>query len=134
MSDVLLLDANVLIALSFTDHLHHQPATRWFADLNPRFATCPITQGALIRFTLRNIPNGAQPAKALLEALMSLPGYEFWADDLPCSALPWRNIVGHRQVTDAYLVSLARHHQGRLATLDESLSIVFPEALLVPTN
>ena len=31
-------------------------------------------------------------------------------------------VIGHRQVTDAYLVALARHHHGRLATLDKGLA------------
>ncbi len=31
-------------------------------------------------------------------------------------------VIGHRQVTDAYLVALARHHGGRVATLDKGLA------------
>jgi predicted nucleic acid-binding protein len=31
-------------------------------------------------------------------------------------------VVGHRQVTDAYLAQLARHHDGQLATLDSGLA------------
>src|SRR3990170_2466443 len=27
-------------------------------------------------------------------------------------------VIGHRQVTDAYLAALARHHRGQLATFD----------------
>jgi toxin-antitoxin system PIN domain toxin len=131
MNETLLLDANVLIALSFTDHVHHQMATRWFGALQSRFATCPITQSALVRFTLRQIPQGAPTAKSLLDAVVSLERHEFWIDELPCSSLPWKQISGYRQVTDAYLVALAKHRGGRLATLDESLAVVFPEALLV---
>jgi toxin-antitoxin system PIN domain toxin len=131
MTEILLLDANVLIALSFTDHVHHTLATGWFGQLRPRFATCPITEGALVRFTLRNISNGAESARQLLAALESLEGHEFWPDDVPCTSLPWRQIAGYRQVTDGYLTSLARHHGGRLATLDASLAAVFPDAVLV---
>src|SRR5579862_231562 len=131
MTETLLLDANVLIALSFTDHVHHALATRWFLQLKPRFATCPITQGAMARFTLRNIPDGADAARGLLSALEALDRHEFWPDDISCGSLPWRKIAGYRQVTDGYLVALAKHHGGRLATLDESLGVVFPEALVV---
>ena len=131
MSETLLLDASVLIALQFSDHIHHQLATRWFAERKPRFATCPITENALVKFTVRTVPNGTLLAGGLLEVLGAMEGHEFWPDDLPCSALPWRQIAGHRQVTDAYLVSLAKHHGGRLATLDESLAVVFPETMLV---
>jgi hypothetical protein len=131
MTETLLLDENVLIALSFTDHLHHRLATDWFATHSPRFATCPITQGALVRFSLRHYPNEPGTAKRLLEAVVSMERHEFWPDSLSCTSLPWRQIFGHRQVTDAYLVSLAKHHSGRLATLDAAMATVFPEALLV---
>ena len=29
--------------------------------------------------------------------------------------------MGHRQVTDAYLAALARHHRGKLASFDRGL-------------
>jgi hypothetical protein len=33
-----------------------------------------------------------------------------------------QRLLGHQQVTDAYLLGLAIHKKGRLATLDASLS------------
>src|SRR2546425_856467 len=36
-------------------------------------------------------------------------------------------LVGHRQVTDAYLLGLALFKKGRLATLDESVMTLLPE-------
>jgi predicted nucleic acid-binding protein len=33
-----------------------------------------------------------------------------------------KGVVGHRQVTDAYLAQLAREHDGRLATFDQGLA------------
>jgi hypothetical protein len=131
MSEVLLLDANVLIALSFTDHLRHRLATSWFGALKPEFATCPMTQGALVRFTLRHIPTGPEAVRNLLNVLASMEGHEFWADDVLCSGLPWRKIFRRRQVTDAYLDSLEKHRGGRLVTLDEALATVFPQAVLI---
>ncbi len=42
--------------------------------------------------------------------------------------------MGHRQVTDAYLASLARAHSGRLATMDRGLAALHPDVtVLVPT-
>ncbi len=134
MSETLLLDASVLIALLVTDHVHHDPATRWFEANNSPIASCPITQGALVRFAFRTISDGGATARNLLAALVSMEGHVFWPDDVPYSSLPWRQVVGYRQVTDGYLVSLAKNHGGRLATLDQSLATVFPEALLVPTR
>ena len=47
-----LLDANVLIALLVDDHVHHGAAENWFVDMSGNFATCPITQGSLMRLLL----------------------------------------------------------------------------------
>ncbi len=44
---VFLLDANVLIALATPDHALNTRAAAWFRK-GYTFATCPITQGALI--------------------------------------------------------------------------------------
>ena len=44
------------------------------------------------------------------------------ADDIPHEAAQLGGVIGHRQVTDAYLVALARHHGGRVATLDKGLA------------
>jgi len=48
-----LLDANVLTALLVDDHVHHQAAENWFAGMTGKFATCPITQGSLMRLLIR---------------------------------------------------------------------------------
>lgn len=37
-------------------------------------------------------------------------------------------IVGQQQVTDAYLLGLAIHKKGKLATLDRALATVLPES------
>jgi uncharacterized protein len=31
-------------------------------------------------------------------------------------------VLGHRQVTDAYLAALARHHKGKLVSFDRGLA------------
>jgi uncharacterized protein len=36
--------------------------------------------------------------------------------------IPVAGIVGHRQVTDAYLAHLARSHSARLVTFDQALA------------
>ena len=48
-----LLDANVLMALLIDDHVHHQAAENWFTGMTRGFATCPITQGSLMRLLIR---------------------------------------------------------------------------------
>jgi hypothetical protein len=46
--------------------------------------------------------------------------------------LPIERVLGHRQVTDAYLVLLAKKHGGAVATLDEALAAFHSQALLIP--
>ncbi len=132
--NVWLLDANVLIALTTREHVHHRRAARWFEAKVQRFATCPLTQSALLRFQLR-FGKDTTPASAwsVLQALLALPEHEFWPDELDFLAVDPRRLTGHRQVNDAYLAALALRRKGRLATLDTGLAQVHPEAAtLVP--
>jgi len=55
--------------------------------------------------------------------------HRFWADNFDYSAVSWHGLLGHRQVTDAYLAALARHHQGRLATLNRGLAALHSEVV-----
>jgi len=118
-----LLDSNVLIAVVVADHVHHAPAELWLAKRGNQFATCPITQGSLLRLLLRH---GVAFARALevLKAVTSESRHEFWPDDQTYEIVPVRGIAGHRQVTDAYLAQLARSRGGRLATFDRGLADV----------
>jgi len=128
-----LLDGNVLIALSVVDHVHHEPASRWFADLDEPFATSPITQGTLIRFLLRH---GVTAGKALavLDDKIAHRRHEFWPDDQTYDAAALRGVIGHRQVTDGYLAALARVRGGTLATLDQGLAVTHGDVVrLLPT-
>jgi predicted nucleic acid-binding protein len=45
--------------------------------------------------------------------------------------MPITGIIGHRQVTDAYLALLARKHGGSLATMDRALAAVHAAAILI---
>jgi toxin-antitoxin system PIN domain toxin len=116
-----LLDANVLIAATVTDHIHHDVVESWFGQRSEPFATCPVTEGALVRFLLRN-GAGSREVADVLRGISAADGHEFWADDLPYSDIDMRGVIGHRQVTDAYLAGLARSRGGRLATLDRALA------------
>jgi uncharacterized protein len=67
-------------------------------------------------------------------------GHVFLPDDVELvtgseRALAGR-IVGHRQVTDAHLLALARRHRARLATLDRAVTTLAGEdssvVVLVP--
>ena len=121
-----LADANVLIALTVEDHVHHRQARAWFESHTDELATCPITQGALLRFLIRE---GVGPRDALgaLRHIQSLPQHAFWADEIGFDATVLAGVIGHRQVTDAYLAALARHFSGQLVTLDRGLAAQHPE-------
>ncbi len=130
-SKVYLLDANVLIALATPEHSLNTRAAAWFRK-GFKFATCPITQGALIRFHLRaGVEANIDSARLLLQSISALPRHEFWPDDVPYLDLPATGIVGPRQVTDAYLVLLARKHGGLLATMDNALAAVHTGTTLI---
>jgi toxin-antitoxin system PIN domain toxin len=129
-----LLDANVLIALVVADHVHHDSAETWFAGLAGRYATCPITEGSLVRLLIRE---GSSPeaASAVLSALAGDERHEFWPDDVSYSRVSMKGVVGHRQVTDAYLAQLAREHGGRLATFDQGLARLHTDVVdIVPVR
>lgn len=127
-----LLDANVLIALTVAEHEHHDRASAWAARIE-RFAVCPVVEGALVRFLIRA---GETPSVAteVLRAVHALPGCEFRPDALSYVDARLAHVHGHRQVTDAYLASLAATGPGStLATLDEGLARELPDlTTLVP--
>lgn len=128
-----LLDANVLIALVVSDHVHHDAAEGWFARLDDSFATCPTTQGSLLRLLIRQ-GQKAEDARALVVALGGNPRHEFWPDVISFADVELRGVIGHRQVTDGYLAGLARANRGRIATFDRGLASLHPDvADLVPT-
>lgn len=122
MSRRLLLDANVLIALFDADHVHHARARDWFLR-NEGFATCPIVEGALVRWIVRIKGHGGFAAAAReLQKLAADPRHAFWPDALPYSQVGRDGVLGHGQVTDAYLAQLARHFGGGIATMDRGLA------------
>lgn len=129
-----LLDANVLIALLIDDHVHHPAAENWFTAADENFATCPITQGSLMRLLIRE-GQPAAAARTVLTGTLAHPRHEFWSDDLSYTQVPTAGITGHRQVTDAYLAQLARAHNARLATFDQGLAKLHADvAELVPVS
>jgi predicted nucleic acid-binding protein len=63
-------------------------------------------------------------ALALLNENLGLAGHEFWADSVQVPAAV-KGLVdrlqGYRQLTDAYLLSLAYHRKGVVATFDRGV-------------
>lgn len=116
-----LADGNVLIALTVHEHVHHRVVREWFSATSPVVATCPITQGTLLRFLLREgVTTGL--AMSALTQIQNQDWHRFWPDALPYDASLLGGVIGHRQVTDAYLVGLATHFGGSVVTLDRGLA------------
>ena len=124
-----LLDVNVLIALSWPEHMQHAMARRWFARHRARgWATCPLVQAGFVRivsnpaFSSRSV-SVQQAAKGLADSLRD-GAHQFWPDSISLpDALGMLTgpIRGHQQITDAYLVALAIRQKGKLATFDRGI-------------
>jgi hypothetical protein len=126
-----LLDVNVLVALFDPDHVHHEAAHDWFADhRHDGWATCPLTENAVVRVlaNLKYSPVAEPPAQIVrrLRTFCASGDHTFWPDDISLREEHWLSAetpVSHGQVTDIYLLALARHHAGRLATFDQGIPI-----------
>ena len=116
-----LLDGNVLVAMLVADHPHHERTTSWFAETNHRVTSRPITQGTLVRILVQNGLPGPS-AMRILTQFIAHPRHDFWPDSVSYEQISLAGVIGHRQVTDAYLAGLARANEGRVATLDRGLA------------
>jgi len=138
---VWLLDANLLIALTQAAHIHHAEAHAWLAHQPKRpWATCALTQLAFVRLTSNPQIVGERitPAQALqaLVAMTAQPQHVYWPEapePMTMATLSSAAIVGHRQVTDAYLLGLAAIKRQCLATLDRGL-VAFAQAVGLAGN
>lgn len=126
---IFLLDVNVLVALAWPTHVHHTAAGAWFAEEgHAAWATTPVTENGFVRVSSnpRAIDGAVSPATAiaLVAEMRRARGHTFWPADTSLADLDGPDlaaVVGHRQVTDAYLLALARRHDGVLATFDDGL-------------
>ena len=120
-----LLDVNVLIALLDAAHIHHQRASQWLEQsLHHGWASCPLTQNGCLRIMAQPAYPQALPLAAVAQRLgqaAATPAHLFIADDyslLDADSLHWPQLLGHRQVTAAYLLGLAVRQGCRLVSFD----------------
>ena len=133
-----LLDVNALIALLWEDHQFHGTMARWFTrHARSGWSTCAITQSGFMR--VMNQPALAQHGRSFAELAHVLtqcvaqPSHSLlpldfdFADVLAhCTG----GVVGHRQITDAYLLTSAVRADARLLTFDQGL----PQLLATPAE
>lgn len=130
-SDLLLLDLNVLLAIAWPNHQFHAAAIAALSSRN-RWATCALTQLGFIR--LSSNPSAIATAKSPQEAAQLLArlvadSFHVYLDSLPAPASEdWRDafatLLGHQQVTDAYLLRLAAANEAVFVTFDRRLQSV----------
>jgi toxin-antitoxin system PIN domain toxin len=124
---VALLDVNALVALAWDSHVHHRAVRVWFAARSADgWATCPVTESGFVRVSSnpKVLPSfiAVEAARAVLSALRDVGTHRFLADDVSLIDLDVPPLVGHRQVTDAQLLTLARRHGTRLVTFDAGVA------------
>lgn len=122
-----LLDVNALVALAWDSHVHHAAAREWFAaNRAAGWATCPVTESGFVRVSSN--PNvlpsfiAVEAARGVLSALRGVGEHRFLANDVSLTDRDVPALVGHRQVTDALLLTLARRHDTRLVTFDRGIA------------
>jgi len=130
-----LLDINVLLALVWSHHAHHDAAHSWFVrESAAGWATCLLTQTGFLRLSLNpqivGISLDCQAALNLLQSLVDHPHHQY-VETVPALTAPSfgelvPNIMGYRQVPDATLLHLARVHGMKLITFDQPIAAICP--------
>jgi hypothetical protein len=125
-----LFDVNVLIALFDPDHVHHELAHRWWeANGSSGWASCPLTENGFVRVLSQpKYPNAIslEDAVGRLSRSKKQGNHAFWTDDLSLSddsIFHVEHVLGHRHVTDVYLLALAVRNSGRLVTFDRGVPL-----------
>ena len=124
-----LLDVNALIALGWDAHQHHDTMVAWFnRHAKQGWATCAMTQSGFVRVlsqpaVARHTQSVADLAASLLRNLAH-PTHRLLALDFNFDEVMARcsgGVVGHRQITDAYLLTAAMRADARLVTFDQGV-------------
>lgn len=125
-----LLDVNALIALGWDHHQHHDTMLSWFRRGATRgWATCAISQAGFIRVlsqpAVSNMTASVAEWSDSLAQVLSHPAHRLvsldfaFADVLACCT---GGVVGHRQITDAYLLTAAMRAGMKLLTFDSGIT------------
>ena len=126
-----LLDVNTLLALGWPEHEAHAVVVKRLAQTG-KWATCPITQLGFVRISATGgiFSRTLSPLQAhvALVALCADKQHRFVAEHPSVVESDFSELSGPRQTTDAYLLTLAKHHHMRLLTLDRRLVNAFPSA------
>jgi hypothetical protein len=104
-------------------------AHRWFASTGQQsWATSPITENGFVRVGSHpkypNRPGDTATVLAMLRQFCTLDGHEFWAETISLrDMLQPESVITYNHITDIYLLGLAAHKSGKLATLDRRIPV-----------
>jgi uncharacterized protein len=124
----LLLDVNVLLALAWPNHQFHDAVVeRLDRRPSPTWATCLLTELGFVR--LSSNPAIVDVRRSPAESIDMLQQLKEDEHHLYCDVLPslasvqnaFKPLLGHQQVTDAYLIAVAAANNATLLTLDQRL-------------
>jgi toxin-antitoxin system PIN domain toxin len=123
-----LLDINVWIALSLTNHRHHARAQAyWFEESNEELAFCRVTALGFLRLMTQPLVTGDPPlsvaqAWQAYQSFRDLPEVGLVPEPPTCDSLleAWATSAKapRRLWTDAYLAAFAKAGGFRLVTFD----------------
>ena len=123
---IALLDVNALVALAWDSHVHHVVIRCWFAErAMDGWATCPLTESGFVRVSSNRkvLPHAisVEEARGVIAAMRTVAEHRFLVDDVSITDGDVPRLSGHRQVSDAHLLTLARRNDARVVTFDAGL-------------
>lgn len=131
-----LLDANALIALGWPRHEHHPRMISWFRQhARAGWASTALTQSAFVRIVSQPAFSGraiaiSEVAELLLRntahARHRLVAMDFGFADVLSACTG--GILGHRQITDAWLLTAAIRNGMKLLTFDAGIEHLLASA------
>lgn len=126
-----LLDVNVWVALFDDAHQFSARANAFIETPGVQIATCPLVENGVIR--VLSLPSygrkGGLPIQRVrdqLRAACAVLDHVFWPDDISLrdsTLVDFGRVQGHHQITDLYLLALAVHRGGCLASFDQAIAL-----------
>ena len=121
-----LLDVNALVALAWDTHVHHEAMSEWFDGRTGPWATCPVSEAGFVRISSNpRVIVGAlsvDESRSVLRDLREVGEHRFLINDVSMADADTPRMVGHRQVTDALLLTVARRAGMPLVTFDAAIT------------
>ena len=126
-----LLDVNVWVALFDDAHQFSARANAFIEARGTKIATCPLVENGVIRvLSLPSYGRGGglpiQRVRDKLRQACAALDHEFWPDDISLrddKLVDFNRVQGHNQITDLYLLALAVHRGGCLASFDQAIAL-----------